>query len=90
MHSGMATPREREVLNLTPDEDVTRIYRLRSAAGKPLSVELAVLPATVISADTDFGMSLYEFLNAQGMRPVYAVQRLRAELLEIESEHNLD
>lgn len=89
-HSGAATPRERHMLNLVDGAEVTRIYRLRVAQEKPLSIELAVLPRTAIAADVEFGESLYAYLGSISLRPVRAVQRLRAELLEFEQARILE
>lgn len=83
-HEGLATPQEREMLSLTDGDLVTRLYRLRSAEGKPLSIELAVLARDILAPDEDFGVSLYEYLAKRDLRPVRAIQRLRAELIEIE------
>lgn len=83
-HEGQSTPQEREMLSLAEGDLVTRLYRLRSAEGKPLSIELAVLARDTLAPDEDFGVSLYEYLAKRDLRPVRAIQRLRAELIEIE------
>lgn len=83
-HTGPATPIEADMLELEPGTLVTRLYRIRSANKKPMCLELTSVPAEVLPESKEFGKSLYLQLAEQNLRPVRALQRLRAELLESE------
>lgn len=83
-HTGAVTPMEADMLELEPDTLVTRLYRLRYANKKPMCLELTSVPADVLPEDTEIGKSLYLLLLEKGKRPVRAIQRMRAELLEPE------
>lgn len=88
-HAGAAMPAEAEMLELAPGARVTRLYRLRSANGRPMCLELAAVPADLLPGDAAIGGSLYAFLGRRGLRPVRGVQRLRAVLLEAAQAHLL-
>ena len=81
---GIATPEEAMALNLSPGAEVSRLYRVRSADDKPLAIELAVLPKNYLPDPQIVNHSLYAVLNEHGLRPARALQRLRAELLNME------
>jgi len=83
-HTGPATPLEADMLELSPGTVVTRLYRVRSANKKPMCLELTSVPADVLPRDVDLGASLYSLLASRKARPVRALQRLRAVLLEPE------
>ena len=72
------TSEERGILKLKGDEQVSRLYRLRTANEQPMALELAILPAHLLPAPELLNGSLYEYLGQQGNRPVRATQRLRA------------
>jgi len=79
--TGLPTPEESLVLALSPGEKVTRFHRLRRADGKPLAIERATIPHRFLP-DPDFpGTSLYAALEAHGLRPIRALQRLHAVAL---------
>lgn len=73
-----ASPREVEVLGLEPGTSVSRIYRLRVADGRPLALERATLPLSILPNPLAVETSLYEVLGRDGHRPVRAVQRFSA------------
>lgn len=73
-----ATPQEALVLNLSPGEAVARLNRLRSAAGKPLCIEMSVLPTRFLPDPMAVKNSLYQHLREMGRAPYRALQRLSA------------
>jgi len=75
---GQASPEEMLALSLSPGAQVARITRVRTADGLPMALESAVLPAEFVPDPEDVGDSLYAYLKARGLRPVRALQRLRA------------
>ncbi len=81
---GTAMPEEALALNLSPGAKVSRLYRLRLANDKPMCVEQATLPQDVLPDPTVVESSLYAVLEKLGRRPVRALQRLRAQLLDME------
>ena len=83
-HTGPAMPIEIDMLELSPGTMVTRLYRVRYANKKPMCLELACVPAEALPEDVDFGTSLYSHLEKSDKRPVRALQKLRAELLDTE------
>ena len=88
--TGIATPEEALALNLSPGQDVARLYRIRTADGKPMCLEQATLPLDILPKPEEVERSLYEILDQSGMRPVRGLQRLRAELLTMENARLLD
>lgn len=74
----VASPEEVLALSLSPGEKVARLERVRSAQGEPMAVERAALPAHLLPDPEKVGESLYAHLDARGLRPVRALQRLRA------------
>ena len=78
-------PEETMALGLSAGELVARIARLRMANGAPLAIERATLSARVLPHPETMGSSLYAALEAIGSRPVRAIQRISAGLLD-ESE----
>lgn len=81
---GPASPLEAMALNLSPGAEVSRLYRLRSADGRPMALELATLPRRILPDPALVENSLYALLNQLGYKPVRALQHLRAELLSEE------
>jgi GntR family transcriptional regulator, N-acetylglucosamine utilization regulator len=79
--SALPTPEEALVLALSPGERVSRLHRLRRADGKPLAVERASLPNRLLPDPQTIETSLYAALAERGLRPVRALQRLRAVAL---------
>jgi GntR family transcriptional regulator len=72
------SPEETIALGLPNAEKVARFVRVRLADDTPLAVERASIAAHVLPDPGAVEGSLYAALNARGMRPVRALQRLRA------------
>ncbi|HEY8596152.1 MAG TPA: GntR family transcriptional regulator [Devosiaceae bacterium] len=83
-HTGPSMPVEADMLELRPGAQVTRLYRVRYANKKPMCLELTCVPSEILPEGADIGKSLYSHLTEMDMRPVRAMQRLRAELLDME------
>ena len=81
---GVATPAESMALGLSPGSAVTRLHRLRLAAGVPMAIERAVLPARFLPDPHEVADSLYAALRQRGFSPRRALQRLHAVLLSPE------
>ena len=82
--SGAATPEEAMALDLSPGALVARFYRLRTAAGQPLALERSSVPLALLPETELLRGSLYATLAARGIRPVRALQRLRAIAFDAE------
>ncbi|MGJ8625928.1 MAG: GntR family transcriptional regulator [Sulfitobacter sp.] len=74
----MPSPDEVLALALSQDASVSRMARLRTADGKPMAIERASLPTTILPNPLDVTTSLYEMLDASGLRPVRALQKISA------------
>ena len=72
------SPEEMMVLGLSSDDMVARVARLRIANDTPLAIERASLSAIILPEAAAIGSSLYAALEADGNRPVRAVQRISA------------
>ncbi|KKK68455.1 hypothetical protein LCGC14_2943870, partial [marine sediment metagenome] len=72
------TSEELMTLGLSVTEQVARLARLRLADDRPMAIERATLPATLLPDPQAVGASLYDHLTAIGVRPVRAVQRVTA------------
>jgi GntR family transcriptional regulator len=81
---GAVTPEEALTLRLSPGAPVYRFHRLRYADDAPMCLEFATVAASCLPSVESVGTSLYEALEAAGNRPVRALQRLRALLLNAE------
>jgi GntR family transcriptional regulator len=77
----LATPEEAMRLSLSPSDRVCRFHRLRLASGVPMAIERAVVPERYLPDPDEVEVSLYAALEARDVRPVRALQRLRATLL---------
>ena len=81
----LPSPVEAMRLMLSPSEKVSRLRRLRLAGGVPMAIELATVPARYLPDPDLVGPSLYAVLEAAGVRPVRALQRLSAANLTAEN-----
>lgn len=81
---GYATPEESLTLKLSPGAPVSRLYRLRYADEKPMCIEHATLPQYALPKPEKLEKSLYIELEKKGLRPTRALQRLRAQIIEVE------
>jgi GntR family transcriptional regulator len=74
----LASPVEAMRLNLSPDDRVVRLRRLRLANEVPMAIELATLAEQDLPDPGSATRSLYEVLEARGLAPVRALQRISA------------
>jgi GntR family transcriptional regulator len=88
--SGPASPSESMALGLSPGDPVSRLRRLRLAAGTPMAIEHAVVPARFLPDPHLVERSLYATLNKLGFVPRRALQRLHAVLLNSDQAALLD
>lgn len=74
----LPSPEEVLALGLGAGDEVARLARLRIADGRPMAIERAALPPDILPEPTRVTGSLYAVLEADGRRPVRAVQRISA------------
>ena len=74
----MPSPEEVLALGLAADASVARIARIRTADGAPMAIERASLPPDILPNPLAVETSLYAYLEAQGCRPVRAIQKISA------------
>lgn len=87
---GTVAPEEALKLALSPGTLVYRFNRLRYADEEPMAIELATMVASCLPPLPEVGESLYASLESLGNRPVRALQRLRALLLNAEQARLLE
>ena len=87
--AGSVTPEEALALRLSPGTPVFRFHRIRFADDAPMAVEYATVVASCLGSVDAVKSSLYEALEQSGHRPVRALQRLRAVLLNAEQAERL-
>ncbi|WP_410013791.1 GntR family transcriptional regulator [Sodalis sp. C49] len=80
-----SSPSETIALNLSPGALVYRLKRLRTVDGRPMAVEIAVIPQGFLPSLDGLGDSLYAVLQRSGHMPKRALQRMRAEPLSAEN-----
>ena len=81
---GTVTPEESLKLALSPGTLVYRFHRLRFADDEPMAIEFATIVASCLPSLDAVEDSLYAALERAGNRPVRALQRLHALLLNAE------
>lgn len=81
---GAVSPEEAMTMRLSPGAPVYRFYRLRFADDAPMSIEHTTIAGDCLPSVDSVEASLYEALERHGNRPVRALQRLRALLLNPE------
>lgn len=81
---------ETMALGLSVGEQVARLARIRLADGRPLAIERATLPASVLPDPEAVTDSLYALLRDRGSCPVRAVQRITAANVAAEDAQVLD
>ena len=79
--TGLANPQEALALDLSPGAEVSRLSRLRTANGKPMTLEHTTVPRPYLPDPSAIGDSLYDHLAEAGYRPYRALQRLHADRL---------
>lgn len=77
---GAVSPDESMVLGLSPGAPIYRFRRIRFADGLPMAIEHSTIAGFALDGIEAVGDSLYAALEANDMRPVRALQRLRAVL----------
>jgi GntR family transcriptional regulator len=87
--AGEVTPEEALALRLSPGTPVFRFHRIRFADDAPMAIEYATVVASCLGSVDAVESSLYEALEQTGHRPVRALQRLRAVLLNAEQAERL-
>jgi GntR family transcriptional regulator len=87
--AGSVTPEEALALRLSPGTPVFRFHRIRFADDAPMAIEYATVVASCLGSVDAVKTSLYEALEKTGHRPVRALQRLRAVLLNAEQAERL-
>jgi GntR family transcriptional regulator len=87
---GTVTPEEAMKLGLSPGTLVYRFDRLRFANNEPMSIEYCTIVASCLPSLEAVDKSLYDALEKTGNRPVRALQRLRALLLDEEQAKLLE
>ncbi|WP_281972698.1 GntR family transcriptional regulator [Ruegeria faecimaris] len=92
LERGVFAPTQEEIaaLSLSEGEQISRIYRLREADGRPLALEKAALPLDILPNPIEVTTSLYEVLDRLGRRPVRAVQKISALNLAAREAELLD
>lgn len=76
--SGTVTPEEAIAFGVSPGVPVHRFQRIRFADETPMALEFSTILGTALPSLEAVEDSLYAALEAHGMRPVRALQRLRA------------
>jgi len=88
--AGTVTPEESLTLRASPGTPVYRFHRIRFADDVPMSLEYATILASCLPSLDAVESSLYVALERVGNRPVRALQRLRALLLNSEQAKLLE
>ena len=81
---GKVGPEEALTLRASPGTDVYRLKRIRLADDAPMSIESTTILASCLPSVESVEHSLYSALLSTGNRPVRALQRLSALLLNDE------
>lgn len=87
---GSVTPEEALRFRLSPGAPVYRFNRIRCADGIPMCIEYATLVKSALGSIDDVDASMYEALGKTGHRPVRALQRLSAIVLNQEQAELLE
>ena len=86
----MPSPEEVVALALSSGDWVARLARLRLADGRPMAIERAALPLSILPDPKVVTRSLYEVLERTGHHPVRALQKISAVNLGPEEAALLD
>lgn len=84
------SPDEMMMLGLPAGGLVARVGRLRIADENPLAIERASISAEFLPDPENVGLSLYAALDARGVRPVRAIQRISARTIKDQEADLLD
>ncbi len=80
-YDGTVTPEEAMTLRASPGTRVYRFHRVRLAGGTPMALEKVTILGQCLPSVDAVDRSLYAALKKTGHRPVRALQRLSALLL---------
>lgn len=86
----MPSEKERHKLNLAEGDEVVRLHRVRLSNDRPIALEIAVVPLSVVKSPDAIGPSLYATLDALGVLPDRGVQRITAKSLNATEAKLLD
>lgn len=87
--TGTVSPDEAMKMGVSPGTQVLRFHRLRFADDRPVAIEYATVLCTALRSLDLVKESLYVALGEVGSRPVRALQRLSAVLLDDEQSRLL-
>tara|TARA_R110002124_G_scaffold135570_2_gene298512 strand:- start:2431 stop:3204 length:774 start_codon:yes stop_codon:yes gene_type:complete len=73
---------ERRKLQLVKGAKIIKIRRVRFADGRPIALETAVIPHSIVNSPDAIGPSLYATLDALGKLPDHGVQRISAGAMD--------
>jgi GntR family transcriptional regulator len=83
----LPTPSEAMSLGLSTTDRVVRLVRVRTADGRPLAIERATVPQSILPSGDMVEDSLYAALRALGCAPAQGTQRIRAGVMtEVEAK----
>lgn len=77
----LPTPTEAMALNLSTQDPVVRLVRIRTADDEPLAIERATIPQSILPDGAMVEASLYAVLRLLGAEPVRGAQRIRAGIM---------
>lgn len=88
--SGTVSPEEALSMGLSPGTLVYRYNRMRFADGTSMGLDYSTVPADCLPSLESVEDSLYSALEANGTRPIRALQRLRAVAFNAEQARLLE
>ncbi len=88
--AGTVTPEEAMSMGLSPGTLVYRYNRMRFADGTSMGLDYSTVPADCLPSLESVEGSLYAALEANGTRPIRALQRLRAVAFNAEQARLLE
>ena len=80
----LPTELERSKLKLNTGEKIVKLKRVRLSNDRPIAIECAVVPQSVVKSPEAIGPSLYATLDALGVMPERGVQRISAKIMNEE------
>ena len=83
-------PSETMALGLGPNANILRLRRVRTADGVPIAIETAAVPTSILGDPSLVSESLYAALDAVGVLPERAVQRMQAGPADETDKAHLD
>lgn len=82
-------PSEMMALGVSPDTQVVRMKRIRTADGLPLALETSTVPVKFLPSTDLVHDSLYGALESRGALPQRAIQRMRSRPANAEDAQHL-